>query len=80
MGKNHKFQVFCHFSAIAQKTIIAESFAEAKQIAESDYSVQLEKIVRLTEPCRVDESMSHEVNEHDSGDQHVVDYQNWGAE
>ena len=38
MDKDKEFTIFCQFSAIGKKVILAESFDEAKQIAESDDS------------------------------------------
>lgn len=80
MAKNKKFQIFCRFSAIGKKTISASNLEEARQIVEADDSVQFDEIVRLTEPCKVDESLSHQIEEHAPQDHHDVDYKSWGSE
>lgn len=80
MAKNKKFQIFCRFSAIGKKTISASSLEEARQIVEADDSVQFDEIVRLTESCKVDESLSHIISESEPEIHHDVDYKSWGSE
>jgi hypothetical protein len=80
MAIQKEYQIFCHFCAIGEKRIRASNFEEAKQIAESEYSVQIDKILRLTEPCRVDDSLSHRVDESFNKDPNNVEYKNWGSE
>ena len=80
MDTKNEYQVYCHFSAIGKKTINASSLEEAKQIVESDKSVQFDEIVRLTELCKVDESLSHKVNKPTIEEHHDVEYKSWGSE
>jgi hypothetical protein len=79
MGKSREYLVYCRFSAIGTKKIKAPSLKEAKQIAESDESVQFDEIISLTEPCKVEEILLRKVDEpilhHEN-----VEYKSWGAE
>lgn len=80
MDTKKEFQIFCHFNAIGEKRIMASSFEEATQIAEADNSVEFDKIIRLTEPCKVDISLSHVVNEPIPESPHDFEYKSWGSE
>jgi hypothetical protein len=80
MDTKNEYQIYCHFSAIGKKTIIASNLEEANQIVETDSSIQFDKIVRLTELCKVDESLSHKVNKPDMEEHHDVEYKSWGSE
>jgi len=80
MERKNEFEIYCHFSAIGKKTISASSLEEAKQIVETDGSVQFDEIVKLTELCKVDESLSHKVNKPDMEEHHDVEYKSWGSE
>lgn len=80
MDKKNEFELYCHFSAIGKKTISASSLEEAKQIVELDKSVHFDEIIRLTDPCKVDDSLSHKVNEPTQEEHHDVEYKSWGSE
>lgn len=80
MAKNKQFRIFCHFSTMGKKTIDAASLDEAMQIVEADDSVQFDEIVRLTEACKVDESLSHQISESEPGVHHDVEFKSWGTE
>jgi hypothetical protein len=79
LEKFKEYLVYCRFSAIGTKKIKASSLKDAKQIAESDESVQFDEIIRLTEPCTVDEVLLRKSDEpiihHEN-----VEYKSWGAE
>lgn len=80
MDKKKEFQIFYHFCGIGKKTIKASSLEEAKQIAEADDSIHFDEIVRLTKPCRVDETLSRYVAMPKTEDHHAVEYKSWGSE
>ena len=80
MDTKNEYQIYCHFCAIGKKTIGASNLEEAKQIVEADNSVQFDEIVRLTELCKVDESLSHKINKPTPEEHHDVEYKSWGAE
>jgi hypothetical protein len=79
MEKDYEYEVVCHFCAVGKKMIKASSLEGAKHIAESDYSTHFDEIIKLTEPCKVDEIMLHKSEE--KVEHHPnVDYKSWGAE
>lgn len=80
MKRNKEFIVFCRFSAIGKKIVEASSIEEAKRIVESDGSGKFEEIVKLTEPCKVDEAILLRTNEPAIDAQEVVEFKNWGSE
>lgn len=81
MDKDKEFTIFCQFSAVGKKVIMAESFDEAKQIAESDDSVEFDEIVRITKLCKVDEALSWEFySRTEDNEKEKIDYKNWGSE
>lgn len=79
MGKNREYLIYCRFSAIGTKKIKASSLKEAKQIAESDESVQFDEIISLTEPCKVDEIILRKAEDPILHDENF-EYKSWGAE
>jgi hypothetical protein len=79
MRKEKEYIIYCHFSAIGIRKIKAANLDEAKQIAESDESVYFDKIIRLTEPCIVDETELHKIDETIEHHEYV-EYKSWGAE
>lgn len=80
MKTEKEFIVFCRFSAIAKKIVNASGLEEAKQIVESDGSVKFEEIVRLTEPCKVDEALLLKSNDREMDYNEYVEYKSWGSE
>ena len=80
MDKKKEYEIYCHFSAIGKKTISASNLEEAKQIIESDKSVHFDEIIKLTEQCKVDTSLSHEVSEPSQDEHHDLEYKSWGSE
>jgi len=79
MKKDKEYVIYCHFSAIGIRKIISSSLEEAKQIAESDESVHFDEIIRLTEPCIVDEILLRKIDETIEHHENV-EYKSWGAE
>jgi hypothetical protein len=77
--EENEYIVLCHFTAVGKKTIKASNPREAKQIAESDESVQFDEIIRLTDPCYVDEILLRKYDEAIEHHEHV-EYKSWGAE
>lgn len=75
-----KYEIYCQFSALGKKVIHASSIDEAIQIAESEDRIELNEIVRMTEPCKVDPKLSREVLESDSEEYHHIEFKNWGSE
>ncbi|HET55498.1 MAG TPA: hypothetical protein ENN33_09820 [Ignavibacteria bacterium] len=75
-----KYEIYCRFSALGKKVIQASSLDDAIQIAESDEKVEFDDIVRVMEPCKVDQKLSHEVIEDDSEEPHNIEFKNWGSE
>lgn len=80
MGKYKEFIVFCHFSAIGKKIVEATSLEEAKQIVESDQSGKFDEIIRLTEPCKVDEALLLKSNDPKINEHEIVEFKSWGSE
>jgi hypothetical protein len=80
MKTEKEFVVFCQFSAIAKKVVNAESLEQAKQIVETDNSVRFEEIVKLTEPCKVDEVLLLKSNDSELDYNEHVEYKSWGSE
>ena len=80
MKTKKEFVVFCQFSAIAKKVVNAESLEQAKQIVESDKSLRFEEIVKLTEPCKVDEVLLLKSNDSELDYNEYVEYKSWGSE
>ena len=80
MNKDKDFIVFCHFSAIGKRIVKATSLDDAKRIAESDESVDFDGIIRLTEPCKVDEVLLLKSNDQIADDHEFIEYKNWGSE
>lgn len=74
------YEIYCRFSALGKKIVKASSFDEAIQIAESYDKVEFDDIERLTEPCKVDPKLSHEVLESESEVHHHIEFKNWGSE
>ncbi len=74
-----KYEIYCRFSALAKKVVKASSLDEAKQVAESDVSVQFDEIIRLIEPCKVEKIFAQKMNETIEHCEHF-EYKNWGAE
>ncbi|MDZ7626711.1 MAG: hypothetical protein U5J96_19975 [Ignavibacteriaceae bacterium] len=79
MKKDKEYVIYCQFSAIGIRKIRASNLREAKQIAESDESVQFDEIIRLTEPCIVDEILLRKIDETIEHHENV-EYKSWGAE
>jgi len=79
MTKDKEYVIYCHFSAIGIRKIVAPSLEEAKQIAESDESVIFDKIIRLTGPCIVDETRLRKIDETIEHHENI-EYKSWGAE
>ena len=80
MEKKKEFIVFCHFSAIGKKIVEASGLEEAKQLVESDRSGNFNEIIRLTEPCKVDEVLLFKSNEPSTDYHEIVEFKNWGSE
>jgi hypothetical protein len=74
-----EFTIICHFSAIAKKKVNAESYEDAKQIAESESSVNFDEILEITEPCIVDEIVISNYG-YPSEYQDHAEYKSWGSE
>jgi len=79
MKKDMEYVIYCHFNAIGIRKIRALNLKEAKQIAESDESVHFDEIIRLTEPCIVDEILLRKIDETIEHHENV-EYKSWGAE
>ena len=75
-----KFEIYCRFSALGKKVVEATSFDKAIHIAESYDTIEFDDIVRLTEPCKVDQKLSHEILESNSEAQQHIEFKNWGSE
>jgi len=80
MKSEKDFIVFCRFSAIAKKIVNASSLEQAKEIAESDESINFEEIVRLTDHCQVDEVLLLKSNDAEMDLHEHVEYKSWGSE
>ena len=80
MEKQKEYEVFCQFCAIGKKLIKASSFEEAKQIAESDRSVQFEEILNLIEPCSVTDALVMNTDESLSKEENGIEYKSWASE
>lgn len=74
-----EFTVVCHFSAIARKKVQAESYEDAKQIAETETSINFDEILEITEPCKVDDIVISNYGEPYDYQEHV-EYKSWGSE
>lgn len=79
MKKDYEYMLFCRFSAIAKKKVIASSLKEAIHIVESEQLVHFEEIVELTEPCKVDEELTGKFNEALEFNE-FHEYKSWGSE
>jgi hypothetical protein len=79
METNKEFTVICHFSAIARKKIKAQCFEDAKQIAESDTTINFDEILEITDPCKVDEIVISNYGDQSEYQEHV-EYKSWGSE
>jgi hypothetical protein len=79
MKNQTEYEVFCQFCAIGKRTILASSFEEAKEIAESDSSAQFTELLMLTKPCIVTDAIALSTEEID-GQAAKLDYKNWGSE
>jgi hypothetical protein len=75
-----KYEIYCRFSALGKKVVKAYSIDEAIQIAESDEKFEFDDIVRVMEPCKVDQKLSHEITESKPEEQHDIEFKNWGSE
>jgi len=75
-----KYEIYCRFSALGKKVVKASSIDEAIQIAESDDKFEFDDIVRVMEPCKVDQKLSHEITESESEEQQHIEFKNWGSE
>jgi len=80
MKTEKEFIVFCRFRAIAKKVVHASNLEQAKQIAESDKSLKFDEIIRLIEPCKVDEVLLLKSNDPETDDKETVEFKSWGAE
>lgn len=80
MKKNREYLVFCHFSAIGKKIVEASSLEEAKHIVESDKSWECDEIIKLTEPCKVDEALLLKSNDPETNAHETVEFRSWGSE
>jgi hypothetical protein len=80
MDKKKEYEIYCHFCAIGKKTISASNLEEAKKIIESDQSITFNEIIKFTEPCKVDVSLSHEINEQIQDQHNDFEYKSWGSE
>jgi len=80
MKKQKEYEVFCQFCAIGKRIIKASSFEEAKQIAESDRSVQFEEILNLLKPCSVTDALAVNIDESLPKDEQSIEYKSWGSE
>lgn len=74
------FEIYYRFSALGKKVVVASSFDEAIQIAESDEKIEFDDIVKLTKSCKVDLKLSHELLGEESEEPHKIEYKNWGPE
>jgi ABC-type transport system involved in Fe-S cluster assembly fused permease/ATPase subunit len=74
-----EFTVICHFSAIARKRVNAESYEDAKQIAETDSLINFDEILEITEPCKVDEIVISNYGDQSQYQDHA-EYKSWGSE
>ena len=79
MKNQTEYEVFCEFCAIGKRTVLASSFDEAKEIAETDKSTQFSDILMLTKSCKVTDAIA--LTE-ETSDEHPykLDYRNWGSE
>lgn len=80
MERSKEFIVFCQFSAVAKKIVRASSLEEAKKNAETDKSINIDEIIKLTAPCKVDEALLLKSTDQEANDREFVEYKSWGAE
>ncbi|MEW6005241.1 MAG: hypothetical protein AB1695_08005 [Stygiobacter sp.] len=80
MEKSKEFIVFCRFSAVGKKIVRASSLEEAKEFVESDRSIKIDQIVKLIEPCKVDEVVLLKYNDTELDNKEIIEYKSWGAE
>lgn len=79
MKTDKEFIIYCHFSAVAKKTINATNSEEAKRIAESDDSINFDEIIRITYPCIVDQVVETE-SDNEFSSHRNYEYKSWGSE
>ncbi len=78
--KQKKYQVFCQFKALGEKTVYASNLEEAIEMVAEDESTNFDAIVRLHGPCKVVKSLTLKANESQIEEQEHINYKNWGSE
>ncbi len=80
MKPDKEYVVFCQFTAKAKKVVKASSLEEAKIIVESDRNIKIDQMLKIVEPCKVDEVVLLKYNDAEMDTKELVEYKSWGAE